>query len=137
MFRANGRVVQGGGLKPHYLRMRRFEPCFAHAITHNNKMHNALHFIIAFNPMHSNSCIRPLIIIYHFFFAYGNFVRKWLIVAKKRAQRASNEVRQLFVFNVRVHEVDVVRLKRFFGDVNDFFNDKHGRQLLVPFIRGY
>ena len=27
---ANGRVVQGGGLKPHYLRMRRFEPCFAH-----------------------------------------------------------------------------------------------------------
>ena len=29
-FCANGRVVQGGGLKPHYLRMRRFEPCFAH-----------------------------------------------------------------------------------------------------------
>lgn len=28
--RADGRVVQGGGLKTHYRKMRGFEPLFAH-----------------------------------------------------------------------------------------------------------
>ena len=47
MFRANGRVVQDASLKPMFPRERRFEPCFAHAIT-IIKCIIALHFIITF-----------------------------------------------------------------------------------------